>query len=61
MYGIAVRFDEDPRLFFELRGVDVYRFVDITLENSVESMLKNVDVHTDRIPTNVQLSELFGL
>lgn len=61
MYGIAVRFDEDPRLFFELRGVDVDRFVDITLENSVESMLKNVDVHTDRILTNVKLSELFGL
>lgn len=61
LYGIAVRFDQNPRLFFELRGIDVDRFVDITLENSVESMLKNVNVKSNRILADADVSKLFGL
>ena len=61
LYGIAVRFDEDPLLFFTLRGIDVDRFVDVALENSVESMLKNVDVKSDRIIFEDDWEELFGL
>ena len=61
LYGIAVRFDEDPLLFFTLRGIDVDRFVDVTLENSVESMLKNIDVKSDRIIETDNWEELFGL
>ena len=61
LYGIAVRFDEDPLLFFELRGIDVERFVQVTLENSVESMLSNADVKSDRIIYDNDWEELFGL
>lgn len=61
LYGIAVRFDSDPLLFFELRGIDIERFVDVTLENSVESMLRNVNVDSPRIMRNVILEELFGV
>ena len=41
MYGIGVRFDENPFYFFHLRGIDVDRFIDVALENKVESMLRN--------------------
>lgn len=61
LYGIAVRFDHDPLLFFELRGIDIDRFVDVTLENSVESMLKNVNVDSPRILRNIKVDELFGI
>ena len=61
LYGIAVRFDEDPLLFFELRGIDVERFVEVTLENSVESMLANMDVKSDRIICDDNWEELFGV
>ena len=61
LYGIAVRFDQDPLLFFELRGIDIDRFVDVTLENSVESMLKNVNVDSPRILRNIIVDELFGI
>ncbi len=61
LYGIAVRFDEDPLLFFVLRGIDVDRFVQVTLENSVESMLMNTDVKSDRIIENEDWESLFGL
>ena len=60
-YGVGVRFDENPLLFFELRGIDVNRFVDVTLENSVESMLKNADCHSDRIIENNDLEAIFGV
>ena len=59
LYGIGVRFDEDPLLFFTLRGIEVEHFVDVTLENSVESMLRNVGVKSDRIITGNSWKRLF--
>lgn len=43
LYGVGVRLDEQPLLFFTLRGIDVERFIDVALENKVEQMLKNAD------------------
>jgi uncharacterized Zn finger protein len=61
MYGIGVRFDENPFFFFHLRGIDIDRFIDVTLENKVESMLQNADVDTDRILHETDLTGLFGV
>lgn len=61
LYGIAVRFDENPLLFFELRGIDVDRFVEVTLDNSVESMLANADVKSSRIIESEDWEKLFGV
>lgn len=61
LYGIGTRFDENPLLFFELRGIDVGRFVDVTLANRVESMLANVDTPSERIISDKRWAELFGL
>lgn len=61
LYGIGARFDENPLLFFELRGVDVGRFVDVTLANRVESMLANADMPSRRILVDDRWTELFGL
>ncbi len=61
LYGIAVRFDENPLLFFELRGIDVDHFVDVTLENRLESMLANVDAPSERIIRTENWEELFGV
>ena len=61
LYGIGARFDEDPLLFFELRGIDVNRFIDVALENRIERMLKNADQPSSRIICNGQWQGLFGL
>lgn len=61
LYGIGSRFDEDPLLFFELRGIDVGRFVDITIENRIESMLDNADAKSERIIQDSDWEELFGV
>lgn len=61
LYGIGAKFDENPMLFFELRGIDVERFIDVALENRVESMLANVDNPSDRIIEEDVLEDLFGI
>lgn len=61
LYGIGARFDENPLLFFELRGIDVGRFVDVTIANRVESMLANAQNPSERIIEEGQWEELFGV
>ena len=61
MYAIGVRLDENPFYFFALRGIDVDRFIDVTLENKVEEMLQNADQVTPRVIGDADLTALFGL
>lgn len=60
LYGIGARFDENPLLFFELRGLDVDRFIDVTMESRIESMLRNADAPSDRIIQQDGWQKLFG-
>lgn len=61
LYGVGARLDENPLLFFELRGIDVGRFIDVALENRVEAMLSNADKKSERIMENTDLGKLFGV
>ena len=61
MYGVGVRLDENPFYFFSLRGLDVDRFIDVTLENRVEQMLANADVRTPRVIEEADMFALFGI
>lgn len=62
LYGVGARFDEQPLLFFELRGIDFNRFIDVTLANKVELMLQNAEhPKSSRIMETDQLTELFGV
>lgn len=63
LYGVGVRLDEEPKLFFTLRGIDVDYFIDVALETKVEQMLSNsefLDKKSSRILDEKQLKELFG-
>lgn len=59
LYGVGV--DENPLLFFELRGIDAGRFVDVTLANRVESMLANANTPSERIIEGENWEKLFGV
>lgn len=61
MYGIGVRFDQNPFYFFLLRGLDVDTFVDTAIANGVEAMLKNADKKSSRVIEGEDLTELFGV
>ena len=61
LYGVGVRLDEQPLLFFELRGIDAGRFIDVTLANRVEQMLANADCKSPRIMDDADVMALFGV
>lgn len=62
LYGVGVRFDEQPLLFFKLRGIDFNRFIDVTLANKVEMMLKNAEQpQSNRIIQEDSIRGLFGV
>lgn len=61
LYGVGARLDEDPTLFFSLRGIDTGRFVDVVIANRIESMLSNVNKPSSRILQDTAAADLFGL
>ena len=61
LYGVGARLDEDPTLFFSLRGIDTSRFVDVVIANRVEAMLSNANRPSDRILQDADLTALFGV
>ena len=61
LYGIGARLDENPSLFFELRGIEVGRFIDVAIANRVEVMLKNAGRKSARMIRDEDVLELFGV
>ena len=61
LYGIGARLDTQPTLFFELRGIDIDRFLDVAVANKVEAMLENAQKPSQRILEGADLDALFGV
>lgn len=61
LYGVGARLDEAPSLFFELRGIEMERFIDVTIANRVEAMLANADKPSNRIMDEADMTALFGI
>ncbi len=61
LYGVGVRLDEQPLLFFELRGIEIGRFIDVTIANRVEAMLANEGRASSRIIEDEDIGALFGV
>jgi hypothetical protein len=60
MYGIGVRMDENPFYFFELRGIEAEKLIDVALETKVDRMLRNAEKDSDRIIKDSDL-DVFGV
>lgn len=61
LYGIGARLDENPSLFFELRGIEMGRFIDVAIANRVERMLKNAGRTSGRTIDERDIRGLFGI
>ena len=61
LYGIGVRIDHDPLLLFEIRGIDVDKFIWRVVSGRVEKMLENADKDSDRILKGIDLVAKFGV
>lgn len=62
LYGVGARLDEQPSLFFTLRGIEIDKFIDVAIANRIETMLQNAERPSDRIMDNAEdVSKLFGV
>ena len=61
LYGIGARFDDDPTLFFLLRDVDFAELIKKSVEDKMQSMLKNAEKVTDRVIQDADTVALFGV
>lgn len=61
LYGIGARLDQNPILFFTLRDVDGQELVRKSMEQKLESMLKNAGKKSKRGIAAEDIGEIFGL
>lgn len=61
LYGIGARLDEEPILFFKLRGIDFQELLKKSMEEKMQSMLKNADKKSERIIDEGDVFDLFGV
>ncbi|MDH4316880.1 MAG: hypothetical protein OEV64_00690 [Desulfobulbaceae bacterium] len=61
LYGIGVRFDEDPLLFFKLRSIEVGELVAQAVRERTGDLLSKIEVKSDKIIKGGDLSDLFGI
>ena len=61
LYGVGARLDQDPLLFFKLRGVNASAFIKASIDEKIGSLMKNAGKATKRVIKNADLSEIFGV
>lgn len=61
LYGIGARLDEEPILFFKLRDIDFQELLKKSMEEKMQSMLKNADKKSERIIDDGDVFDLFGV
>ena len=61
LYGVGARLDEDPSLFFTLRGVDMGELIAKSVTKKAERLLETASQKSSRIMENVDLSGMFGI
>ena len=61
LYGIGARFDEEPTLFFKLRDIEFTDLIKKSVDEKMNSMLKNAGKSTTRTMKDIDTYELFGV
>lgn len=61
LYGVGVRLDENPELFFSLRSVNIDELVSKAIAQNTETLLKKSDKKSKRIIKNDDISAMFGI
>jgi uncharacterized Zn finger protein len=61
LYGIGVRLDEDPGLFFTLRGVKMEDLITQTIQAQSRTLIKKAKRKSTRILDTDNLSDVFGI
>jgi uncharacterized Zn finger protein len=61
LYGVGARLDHDPTLFFTLRDINFSELLKKSVEDKIDSMLKNADKRSGRTIDDADITALFGL
>ncbi len=61
LYGVGARLDTNPLLFFELRDIDSRELIRKSMEEKIESMLKNAGRKSKREIAEEDIPDIFGL
>ncbi len=61
LYGVGARFDQDPMLFFTLRDIDFGVLLKKTIDQKMQSLLKNSNKKSTRVLDDQDISSLFGI
>jgi uncharacterized Zn finger protein len=61
LYGVGVRLDENPALFFTLRGVNIEELISEAIQEKSQSMVGRSGAKSRRILDNVDVTAMFGV
>lgn len=61
LYGVGVRLDEDPALFFTLRGIKIEELVSEVIQEKTRTILVKAEAKSRRVLEDADVSALFGV
>lgn len=60
-YAIGNKLDDDPTIFFKLRGINMSQFIDSIVKRENDFVWKKVNIKSDRQVNNNDIKTLFGI
>lgn len=61
LYGVGVRLDDDPTLFFVLRNVIIDDLISETISKKAQTLLEKSKVKSHRVIEDTDVSDMFGI
>jgi uncharacterized Zn finger protein len=61
LYGVGARFDEDPSLFFRLRGIAMDEIITQAVADTTQSLLQKAEHQSANVLNEVDLGDVFGI
>ena len=61
LYGVGARFDEDPSLFFTLRGITMDDIITQTVADTTQTLLRKAERQSANVLDDVDLGDVFGI
>jgi uncharacterized Zn finger protein len=61
LYGVAVKLDNDPEIFFLLRGVNINDLISETISKKAKTMLEKSETKGRRVIEDTEIFDMFGI
>ncbi|HBG60777.1 MAG: hypothetical protein A2Y03_07855 [Omnitrophica WOR_2 bacterium GWF2_38_59] len=61
LYALGAKIDNDPKLLFKLRGVDILDLISKSIHSNRKSILKKAKIKSLKILKNTDLSDIFNI